>query len=309
MEIPTDSTAPERVRTPILSLNWHDPAVLRTATTAFVVLGVLLRLFRYLADFPLWCDEMRVAANLIDLRFGDLGKPLRYQQVAPLGFLALQIGAVKLLGFSTWSLRLVPAASAIASVFVFRHLAGRLLDGVALLVAMAMFAVAFWPIAFAGEVKPYAGDLLISLAILTLAVEWLKNPSEAWRLWLLAGVALAAVPLSLPSVFVTGGVFLTLARKAWREGPSRSRAALLFLGSFPAILFLLLMPFYRLEPHVQAFMDSYWAGAFPPRDGLLHLIGWLAEAHTGTMFAYPVGYAWGAASRRRFASSLASWPL
>lgn len=110
-----------------------EPAIvsgraLRRAT-AFVVLGLGLRVFRYLMDYPFWCDESRLAANLIDMSYGDLGKPLRYAQASPVGFLAAEITAIRFLGFSTWSLRLVALASALASVVLFRHVAARLLSG------------------------------------------------------------------------------------------------------------------------------------------------------------------------------------
>ena len=41
-------------------------------TTGFVALGVLLRVARYLLNFPLWCDETMLAANFLDKGYGDL---------------------------------------------------------------------------------------------------------------------------------------------------------------------------------------------------------------------------------------------
>ena len=267
--------------------------LLRQATTAFVVLGVLLRVLRYLADFPLWCDEARLAANLIDLGYGDLGRPLRYAQVCPVGFLAVETTAVHLFGFSTWSLRLAPLISAVASVVLFRHVAGRVLSGLALLFAVAIFSVSWWPIGFAAEVKPYATDLFVSLSLLALGLEWLRRPERTAWLWGLAAAAVVAVPLSLPSVFVIGGACLALAPSVWRTRRAGTAAAFLALAVVPAALFAALLPLYKLAPEVQSFMDGYWAGAFPPTGDPVRLLGWLAEAHTGAMFAYPIGYGWG----------------
>ena len=141
---------------------------LRRATSAFVALGLLLRFARYLADFPLWTDELRLAANLIDPDFSRLGRPLGYAQVCPVGFLAIETVVVRLVGYSTWSLRLVPLISALGSVVLFRHVAGRVLSGLPLLLAVASFSVSWWPIDFAAEVKPYATDLFVArLACLT----------------------------------------------------------------------------------------------------------------------------------------------
>ena len=174
-----------------------------------MILGLILRAVRYLVDFPLWCDEARLAANLINLNYHDLGQPLSHAQVCPVGFLAVETTLVRLLGYSTWSLRLAPLLSAMASVVLFRHLARRLLSGLPAMLAVAIFAVSWWPIGFAAEVKPYATDLLVSLALFAAAVEWLKTRRTAW-LWGLAAASVVAIPLSLPSIFVVGGTALAL---------------------------------------------------------------------------------------------------
>jgi len=54
---------------------------LETLTWAFVALGVVLRLFRYGRNFPLWGDESFVAVNFITRGYGDLLKPLAYGQI------------------------------------------------------------------------------------------------------------------------------------------------------------------------------------------------------------------------------------
>jgi hypothetical protein len=267
--------------------------LLRRATTAFVALGLLLRVVRYLADFPPWCDELRLAANLIDLGYYDLGRPLRYAQACPVGFVAVEATAVRLLGFSTWSLRLVPLASALAGVVLFRHVAGRVLGGLPLLLAVATFSVSWWPVGFAAEVKPYATDLFVALGLLALCLEWLRRPERTGWLWALAAAAVLAVFVSFPSVFVIGGACLALAPAVWRTRRAGTWTAFLTLAVVPAAAFAALMPLYRLEPRVQAFMDGYWARGFPPVGSPLRLLAWLAEAHTGTLFAYPIGYAWG----------------
>jgi hypothetical protein len=142
-------------------------------------------------------------------------------------------------------------------------------------------------------VKPYASDLFVSLGLLALALEWLRRPDRTGWLWALAAAGVVAVPLSLPSAFVIGGVWLALVPGVWRARRAGAWAAFLTLAVVPAAAFAALLPVYRLAPKVQSFMDEYWAGAFPPTGDPARLLGWLAEAHTGAMFAYPVGYAWG----------------
>ncbi|WP_161602136.1 DUF6541 family protein [Tautonia marina] len=272
-----------------------NPALIRRATLGFVLLGLGLRLFRYLSDFPLWCDESRLAANLIALADGEAGffGPLRYAQTAPVGFLLVETGVIQLIGFSTWSLRLVPLLCALASVLVFRHLAGRLLSGYALLFAVAIFAVSWWPLGFGSEVKPYASDLFLALSLLAITLEWLRSPERVGWLWALAVVAVLAIPLSFPSVFVIGGVCLGLAAPVARRGGVGTWAAYLTLLVIPATMFAVLLPMYQIEPGVRAYLDQYWADAFPPMDHPVRVFGWLVGTHTGMLFAYPIGAPYG----------------
>src|SRR4051812_31198054 len=188
------------------------------ATAGFVALGVLLRVARYLLNFPLWCDETMIAANFLDRGYADLFRPLDYRQVSPVLFLVIELTAVKLLGFSEMSLRLFPALCGVASVPLFRHAAGRVLTGVPLLLAVAIFAVSGWPLRYAAEVKPYASDLFVALGLLAMALEWHRAPGRVGWLWAMAVAAPMAVALSLPAVFVVGGVGLALMLPVWKLG-------------------------------------------------------------------------------------------
>lgn len=292
------STADDRPIDPVMATAGEssgNASTIRKATAAFLVLGLVLRLFRYLSDFPLWCDESRLAANLITLAEGggSVFGPLRYAQTAPAGFLAVETLVIRLIGFSTWSLRLVPLLCGLASVLLFRHVAGRLLAGHALLFAMAIFAVSWWPLGFASEVKPYASDLLIALGLLAIAVEWLRRPDRVGWLWALAAASVLAVTLSFPSVFVIGGACMALAPAVLSSRRAATLAPFLALLVVPAASFAVLLPMYQIEAMVQGYLDQYWADAFPPRGEPLRVLGWLLETHTGMLFAYPIGAPFG----------------
>ena len=122
------------------------------------------------------------------------------------------------MGFSEYALRLVPFVCGIASLFLFRHLAGLLLRGTALVVAFGVFAVSYPPIRYAAEAKPYGCDLFLALAMLTLAVHWLRRPGENRWLWGLAAMILPAVGFSFPALFTGGGVSLVVGYTLWRSG-------------------------------------------------------------------------------------------
>ena len=200
---PLDTTPPGEALWTERRLEW--------ATWAFVGLGVLLRVVRYLMDYPLWWDEAFLAVNFIRRGYLDLLRPLDYSQVCPILFLWIELTVVKLAGFSEWSLRLFPLACAGASVVVFRHVASRVVRGVPLLLAVGIFAVSFHPIRHAADVKPYASDLLVALALLAPAFAWWRRLDRTGPLWILAAVAPIAVALSHPAIFVAVGIAAALA--------------------------------------------------------------------------------------------------
>jgi hypothetical protein len=269
------------------------------ATWVFVWLGVLLRVATFALNFPLWGDEAFVAVNLISRGYRDLLRPLDYAQICPLLFLWLELTAVKLLGFSEWSLRFIPTMASVAGVFLFAHIVGRVTRGPARMLAVGVFSVSYYPIRHGAEVKQYSTDLLASLILIALAVEWWKCPEKNRWLWRLVAAVPLALGLSHPSVFVAGAITLALATKVWglREKGTLIPFALYNLAMIGTFLGLFTAFTSEQEAaYLSIFRSNYWAGAFPPLTDPLKLAGWLAEAHSGRMFAYPFGEARGGSS-------------
>ncbi len=106
-------------------------------TLAFVGLGLLIRLVRFLVVYPIWHDEAFVAVNFLNRGYLDLLRPLDYYQACPILFLWIELTAVRLFGFSESALRLFPFICGLASVLLFRHVAARLFRGIPLLLAVA----------------------------------------------------------------------------------------------------------------------------------------------------------------------------
>ena len=155
---------------------------------------------------------------------------------------------------------------------------------------MAILAIGYTPIRHGGEVKPYATDLLVALALIGLAVEWLRAPGRHRFLWALAALGPIAIGLSNPAIFVAAGVGIVLARPVLRTRSARAILPLGFYGAGVGATFLALLRLVN-APQASAVMDwmqVYWADAFPPRSPL-PLLRWLAEVHTSHMFAYPAG--------------------
>jgi hypothetical protein len=261
------------------------------AIWAFVGLGVLLRIVRYLMNYPLWWDEAFVAVNFIRRDYLDLLRPLDYGQVCPILFLWCELALVKLLGFSEWSLRLFPLVCAVAGVILFRHVASRVMRGTPLLLAVAIFATSFYPILHAADVKPYASDLLAALSLLAIAVEWWRASRKAGWMWAMAAMVPIALALSHPSIFVAAGSVLGLAPAVAKR---RQRGVWIAYAAFTLSTVISFLALYLVFTHAQAAanltaMQIQWVAAFPPLDDLFALLKWLATVHTGSMFAYPCG--------------------
>jgi hypothetical protein len=274
---------------------WSESS-LHWAAWAFVSLGVAIRLIRLLLNHPLWGDECFIAANLVVRGFLGLIRPLDYQQVAPVLFLWSELAVVRLVGLSEWSLRLLPTACAIGSLFVLKHLAGRVARGMPMLLAVAILAVSLNPIRHGGEAKPYAMDFFASAVLLALAVEWWRRPSRSGWAWALAAVTLPAIGFSLPSVFVLGGISLAMLGEVWRGRHPRVVAAYLAFNAAIVVGVGVSAILYRGEgsAEVKAYMEHYWSPQFPPLTRPGDLVFWLIRAHTGHLFAYPIGGANGA---------------
>ena len=63
----------------------------RRTLTAIVLIGVILRLWAYLADTALYLDEILLSYSILNLPLVDpLTRPLALDQVAPVGFLLVE---------------------------------------------------------------------------------------------------------------------------------------------------------------------------------------------------------------------------
>ncbi|MDG3003500.1 hypothetical protein [Paludisphaera mucosa] len=258
-----------------------------------VALGIVVRLVRYLVDYPIWHDEAFLAASLWDRGFGDLAaRPLEYGQVAPWLFMAIERLFVQALGYSELTLRLFPTICSVASVVVFRHLISRVVRGWGLVLATGVLACAFYPIRHGNEIKPYASDLLAAILILTFAVEYLRRPDSPRWWWIGAAALPVLLGVSYPAVFVSGGVCAATAPGILLRGSTRVRAAFVAYGLVMVASFLSI---YLAATVVQQremgshYRFGYWKDSFPPLDSPAWIPVWLLDQHAGNLMGYPVG--------------------
>ncbi len=169
--------------------------------------------------------------SLITRGFAGLARPLDYFQITPVGFLWAERAVVAVLGAGEWALRLVPFLAGLASLGLFWRFAERTLGRRAAMMAVALFAASFYPIRHSTEVKPYATDLLLALAMTMLAHRaWSRPGGRAW--WGLTLVSTLGVWASYPLIFVASGIGAALGVRVVRS-PSRS-SILAWLGFMAA---------------------------------------------------------------------------
>ena len=264
---------------------------LRRLLSLFVFVGLLSRAIRYYLCFPLWDDESFLCVNFIDRNFAELLLPLDYHQVAPVLFLWIERAAVKLFGFSEYALRLVPFVSSIGSLFLFRRVAGRLLSGPALVIAVASFAVSYPGIRYAAEAKPYGTDMCLSLLMLSLVLDWQqsRNPRFLQYLAVLMPFALGA---SYPAVFAAGGLSLVVGTVLLRQsGTAREWTSWIIWN---VVLLASFVFWFSLVGRTQSsaegeFMGEYWKQNFPPIREIWMLPLWMLKTHASDFLAYPLG--------------------
>lgn len=271
----------------------QDPSaqVVARLLAMFIIVGIVARVVRYYLCFPLWDDESFLCVNFIGRNYADLLRPLDYHQVAPVLFLWIERTAVVWLGFSEYVLRLIPFVCSIASLFLFRRVAGQLLSGPALLIAVAVFAVSYPGIRYSAEAKPYGTDMFVSLVMLSLVVDWKKSRNVRLLGWL-AALMPVALGLSYPAVFAAGGLSLVVAGVMLRELGTRSE----WMGwvIWNAVLVISFAAWFLSVGKVQSvaeaeFMGEYWRLSFPPVAKPWNLPLWLLKTHASDFLSYPVG--------------------
>ncbi len=109
-------------------LSWEKAAI-----ALLFLAGILLRLRQYLTGRSLWADEAMLALNIVNRNFGELLKPLDYDQGAPLGFLLVEKLFNLLLGRSEYALRLLPFLLGLLSLWLFYLLLKRVTAGAGLI--------------------------------------------------------------------------------------------------------------------------------------------------------------------------------
>jgi len=263
-------------------LAWAQPG---RVDALLIAVGVAIRLRQYLANFSLEVSEAELALNLVGRSFADLLRPLDLDQAAPILFLWIERLAIVTFGPGELSLRAFPTLCGVASLFLFRALARRVVSPFATHVALGFFAISPYLVSHANHVKQYSSDVTVTIVLLLLALRARSRRYDAASVAALGVVGAAALWLSHPAVFVLGAVGLL-----WLASPRESLVPAAVCGTLWAASFAALYALSLRHIQSNAFLASYWNNAFmpfPPHS--LGDLGWFQDAFFAT-FRDPGGF-------------------
>jgi hypothetical protein len=245
----------ERARRNWAEADWGRRATLICLVTAFAF-GVLIRSMRYWVDpIALWGDEALWASRL-------LSQPVLSPSFRPLGFMAMCRGLVEVLSVDERVLRLPSYVASIASLWLFRDVAHRVLldpersgerprraaEG-AVLLLVAVAALHPMLVDFAKEFKPYAVELCVHLLLMSRWLAYLRERTPRRLAWVLALAPLSFffaynVVFLYPTLFGTAAV-LALRARQWRRLAAVSTTAVACLTMIASAYWFI----FRLIPN------------------------------------------------------------
>jgi hypothetical protein len=200
---------------------------------ALVLLGLAARCRHFLAAPSYWYDEAYLLLNVFAKTWAELAGPLDHAQAAPPLYLWLLRALYLLGGRFEMVMRLPSLAASLAAVGLMVPLARRVAGPRGWPWAVALAALSYHGLTHGCEVKPYAGDLLVTECVLLAAAACLDpcaGPAARRGGFAgLAALALLAPWLSFPAVFALGAAGLGLLWRAWAEGTWRAWAAWLLI--------------------------------------------------------------------------------
>ena len=241
-------------------------------SVAIVAIGVLFRLYLYFRNPSFYTDEILLALNVVQRDFAGLLTPLdRPLQVAPVLFLWMQKLSIGIFGPGEASFRLPTLLFGIALLpLVYRcalRFTGR--ESAALCTALAAFSPAL--LRYSTEAKQYGIEPAISAALLLLAAPLLSVDVAPRRRYFLIAGGVLALTLSLPSIFVLGGVWMALALAATQK--HRWKQDFLWLaaagGLWVALFAVIYFKLYAYAAN-SPYMIEFWTPGYLTSQGSLY---------------------------------------
>ncbi|MDO6435549.1 O-antigen ligase family protein [Flavitalea sp. BT771] len=233
-----------------------------TLTRLVFILLAAIAIYQFLHDRSLWLDEAMLALNIVEKSFTGLLQPLDHSQVAPVLFLFIEKASTRIFGNSEMALRLFPLICSILAL-VLAYYACLALTKNKYIAGTACCLLGITPkfIYYASEVKQYATDLTVLLAIYLVAFS--ENAFvQRYRLVLLALTGAAAIFISNIAVIPLCTVGTWLLYQAIRQG--KDRTAVFAALPLWAICFAINYKLFIWHHPTAKIMKEYWRESFMP---------------------------------------------
>ena len=217
---------------------------------------------------------------------------LSYAQVAPVGFLLVEKGAVNLLGTSEYALRAFPLACGILSQILFWQIAKRVLSGWLVPFAVGLLSLGMPFIYFSSQVKQYSSDVAAAVLLLLIAVEIRRRGVTRPRAWWFGIAGALSVWFSQPAAFVLAGIGLALVIVVWAERDLFAARTYAISGTLWAasVSAAALWAMRNLSDMDRDYFHAFWADGFmpfPPRT--VADAGWLFNKLISAFGAFASG--------------------
>jgi hypothetical protein len=227
-----------------------------------ILAGVVARIVQYAQRRPLYIDDVQLMLNIVARGYRDLLRPLALEQSAPALFLWAQRFVVHLLGVSDATFTLLPLLVGLATLPMAWLVARRIADRETSMLAVAMLAISPALIYYATSAKQYEMDVFVAVVLSWLGLRALEAPERRSR-WLAAiGGGALALTLSMPALFVLGGVWFAWALSEPIRSTTRGRVLLGVSGALWGATFATMyLTMYSAVSHNE-YMRRFWYGAY-----------------------------------------------
>jgi hypothetical protein len=234
---------------------------------SFVFGAFIMAIVQFLNMRGLWTDESAVAINIVKRDYLGLMKPLDHLQVAPVLYLWIVKFLSQIFTEQEWGLRLYSLFSYFIALWLYWRLLRRFVkDEAALLVGIALFVFNNKLFYYADEVKQYMNDVMVTLALISLALDW--RPDDRRSVINLSIAGLIGVFLSNITVMVLPTVFVACflnGSKLWEK----RRITALVVMSIPWLIAFIVNYILFIHGHPSRDQQvSLWKNFFPPADFL-----------------------------------------
>lgn len=253
---------------------WAPDRLVLIATRLVVAIGAALRIRQWVYGRAFWLDELLLVRAMSEQRIGQVLRPLRLDQSAPPGWLAVQH---LVLDHSSGerAARVLPMVFGIGTVVLTALLARAVLGPVAALAATALVALSTQLITYSSEFKQYSSDAFWLQLVLLLGIRLALRRGHPTRgRYALGAVAAAAVWFSHATTLGVAGVFLALGLQALAGRRWRELAVLVGCavpaGAGLAVQYVTLLSANAADPVLRV----YWSAAFRPDGRLTWATGW-----------------------------------